>query len=816
MGNDSESDSGFSMGDIPEDFGASDSAVNQSDELPVIPGYDLETSLGSGGMGTVYRARWTSQNGQSVAIKTLQHKRFQTLSQSTLRRFRREVELLKSISHENIVPILDAGEYQRDFQSVPYFTMPLMTGGDLSDSLNAAPIESKDDLGREVGKLIKMIGGLAEAHGKGIVHRDIKPRNIFTDASGNYVLGDFGLAKEFEDDSELTSTIGHMGTTPYAPPEQLLSAKTADHRADVYAVGVILYQFACFGLRPFSPDQDSNDDSLSETSSIANWQRSTDRAAPVPSHRTRHLSDPSFDFIVRKSLSYFPEHRYQSLKKLSQDLSSWRRGDSVKGNLGERVRYGLLEPVRPHLKLIGTLAVLFGLIFCAAAYQYVSKLSEGADESRREMAASEQKRRAELREQLVEIVPRLPGEPRYYETKRFVDSLGEKDRLWSRASRLCRELDLGNSEDFQDRHLNWTVMRCGPQGESKDAKLQFRQRICARAIDNHRYASGPFELEESISDICRGYRILFEFFWLTADETAAGEATSLTAYKEIESRFKAEVGRLQADAKTDAARRILKLAELEVAVRDPEITDFERLNRCEAAESELTPAQLSKDGCKRLQTWYLPWYIYQTYAETSRKLEQPLEETKRIFELWMANQEATPHQSKLQNLIYLIDKRFVLDLQADVSRQISPSDARTTYEALWRNGQRLLSFYRSSTQSWSNCEQILSSLINLASEIGDDELEAEYHELASEFYHDWLMQIEATPDMFSDEVVLDVRYEFAFQIASLLTLGSDISVRTLSEANEQIQSVLSTDETYRRAPSLASYLKSEVATRSSH
>ena len=192
--------------------------------------YRLVRQLGQGGMGTVYEAVH-NQTGQSVALKLLMPSLRGT--DDSIHRFRRESQIAASLNHPRSTFVYEAGKHKEQF----YITMELMDGGTLKDVVSAqGPLE----VGRAVDYILDIIDGLKVAHAAGIVHRDLKPSNCFLDRDGRVKVGDFGLAKSFLGDSQLTQTGTFMGTPQYAAPEQLRSVDV-DDRVDIYAVGATLF-----------------------------------------------------------------------------------------------------------------------------------------------------------------------------------------------------------------------------------------------------------------------------------------------------------------------------------------------------------------------------------------------------------------------------------------------------------------------------------------------------------------------------------------------------------------------------------------------
>jgi serine/threonine protein kinase len=189
--------------------------------------YRIESKLGEGGMGEVFRAIDT-RLGRAVAIKTT-HERFSA-------RFEREARAISSLNHPNICTLYDVGPN--------YFVMELVEGETIAARLKSGPLPVKTAL-RYASQIM---AALVEAHGKGIVHRDLKPANIMIAKSGVKVL-DFGLAKSGEDET-LTASHMVMGTPAYMAPEQR-EGKPADARSDIYSFGCVLHEMLT-GVRPAS------------------------------------------------------------------------------------------------------------------------------------------------------------------------------------------------------------------------------------------------------------------------------------------------------------------------------------------------------------------------------------------------------------------------------------------------------------------------------------------------------------------------------------------------------------------------------------
>jgi serine/threonine-protein kinase len=201
----------------------------------------LECEVGSGGMSTVHLGR-DEVLGRPVAVKVLKSGFADT---DIGDRFQREGKTAASLSHPSIVPVYDAGEGEIGGREVSYIVMEHVSGGDLKDLLDKrGPLGKKElsRIGREVAE------GLAHAHSRGIVHRDIKPHNILLDEAGRPKLTDFGIARALES-TRFTQTGSYLGTALYSSPEQL-RGRDITVKSDIYSLGATLYQAAA-GAAPF-------------------------------------------------------------------------------------------------------------------------------------------------------------------------------------------------------------------------------------------------------------------------------------------------------------------------------------------------------------------------------------------------------------------------------------------------------------------------------------------------------------------------------------------------------------------------------------
>ena len=220
------------------------SALREQLQLALGTAYTLEHELGGGGMSRVFVATEVAL-GRRVVVKVLPE---EMVGQVSLERFKREIALAARLQHPHIVPLLTAG----DANGLPYFTMPLVEG----ESLRARIARQGELPLSEAMRLLREIASaLAYAHDRGIVHRDIKPDNVLL-SGGSAMITDFGVAKAISVSSN--SEGGHatsmgvaLGTPAYMSPEQASADPAVDHRADIYAFGVMAYELLT-GQPPFS------------------------------------------------------------------------------------------------------------------------------------------------------------------------------------------------------------------------------------------------------------------------------------------------------------------------------------------------------------------------------------------------------------------------------------------------------------------------------------------------------------------------------------------------------------------------------------
>ena len=254
----------------------------------LFPKWEILRLLGRGGMGAVYHARQPDLD-RNIAIKLLPIET--SADEAFVQRFQREARTLAKLRHPNIVALHEFGTTPAGH---PFFAMEYVDGTTLAEKIGTLTVPEALEIIRQA------CDALTHAHSLGIVHRDIKPSNILIDTTGHIKIADFGLAKWDQPQGPamtLSRTGNFMGTAEYAAPEQVKDAAHADHRADIYSLGVLFYEMLT-GERPrgiFRP----------------------------PSAKSG--SDPRLDPVVLRALHENPGERYQAASDLREEIARLHR-----------------------------------------------------------------------------------------------------------------------------------------------------------------------------------------------------------------------------------------------------------------------------------------------------------------------------------------------------------------------------------------------------------------------------------------------------------------------------------------------------------
>jgi eukaryotic-like serine/threonine-protein kinase len=265
--------------------------------------YQLSEALGEGGMGTVWLAE-DEHLHRKAAVKVMKPE--YARDPVARERFTREARAMAVVRSDHVVTVYGVGEQD----GIPYLAMELLPGRPLDKWLERHPqpkIAAVVQIGREAAQ------GLAAAHAKGLIHRDVKPSNLWLEApTGRVKVLDFGLARSTQDDVRLTATGHPYGTPAYMSPEQARGEKL-DHRSDLFSLGIVLYEMAA-GRHPFPGDTP-----FTVMSAICN-----DQPAPV-----RELSPQvpeALAALIQQMLAKRPEDRPAGAEEVATALRSVKGG----------------------------------------------------------------------------------------------------------------------------------------------------------------------------------------------------------------------------------------------------------------------------------------------------------------------------------------------------------------------------------------------------------------------------------------------------------------------------------------------------------
>jgi len=308
--------------------------------------YDIQSLLGAGGMGEVYRA-WDSRLDRIVAIKVLPTS--YSADAERLQRFVQEARAAAALNHSNILSIFDIGEER----GAPYIVSELLEGQTLRERIRSGPLSSR----KAIDYALQVARGLAAAHDRGIVHRDLKPENLFLTHDDRVKILDFGLAKLTRPETgagaeaptvQVNTEPGQiMGTVGYMSPEQV-RGKAADHRSDIFSFGSILYEMIS-GQPAFR----------GETS--ADTMSAILKEEPAELSETARSVPPALERMVRHCLEKNPARRFQSAGDLAFDLETLTQTTSAQSAVAETGTAETTSEKTTARKRVASRSQLFGL-----------------------------------------------------------------------------------------------------------------------------------------------------------------------------------------------------------------------------------------------------------------------------------------------------------------------------------------------------------------------------------------------------------------------------------------------------------------------
>lgn len=346
--------------------------------------YRIKRLVGSGGMGTVYKA-FDPSLGRNVALKFLHRN-----DSEQTERFLREARAQARVNHPNVCQVHEAGQVE----GRPYIAMQYVKGRSLADMKSRLPVESRVRLIRDVALAIHA------AHKNGLIHRDLKPGNILVEAGDAgglhpYVV-DFGLAQDQNDQAALTRTGMITGTPAYLAPEQA-QGRPLDRRSDVYSLGVVLYEILG-GRPPFT----------AENPAAVLVRLIQEEPEPLRKHAPSVPQD--LETIVMKCLEKDPARRYETARALAEDLGRYLEGEPIEARPASwAYRFG--KKVRKHksLSIVTTAASVTLLVLGAMSlrgYWQAQERQQLAQDFGQRVAKLESGLRMEAFRPLHDISPR--------------------------------------------------------------------------------------------------------------------------------------------------------------------------------------------------------------------------------------------------------------------------------------------------------------------------------------------------------------------------------------------------------------------------
>ncbi|HTK78339.1 MAG TPA: serine/threonine-protein kinase [Gemmataceae bacterium] len=457
-------------------------------EIVNVPGYEILGILGRGGMGVVYKAKHLKLK-RTVALKMVLAGGH--ASESDLARFYIEAEAVAQLQHPNIVQVFEISEQN----GLPFFALEYVDGGSLSKKLDGKP-QPPRDAARMVQTLAE---AMAYAHLHGIIHRDLKPANILLAGDGQPKITDFGLAKRLEEDSGQTKSGTLMGTPNYMAPEQARGdTKDVGPLADVYALGVILYQMIT-GRTPFVG------------TSLLDTIQQVRNLEPVPPSRLQPKVPADLETICLKCLQKEPQKRYASADDLAEDLRFFLAGEAIRARpVGKAER--LWQWCKRNPKVAGLSAAVLALLVTVAVVSsamWVRVSYEHAEADRARALAVQKAQDEEKARVLADASAKVASEQRKFALETlYKTATTVEEKLRDRADMHDLREDIiaiamkglenvsvtPENAAFADRSMGVALQRMGEVGlavgKTKEAREQFKKTL---KIFDHLMVTDPEE-----------------------------------------------------------------------------------------------------------------------------------------------------------------------------------------------------------------------------------------------------------------------------------------------------------------------------------
>jgi serine/threonine protein kinase len=402
--------------------------------------YEIREVLGRGGMGVVYKAFDTVVK-RDVALKTI----LDIADLKALELFHKEYEVLASISHPNIVEIFDLGEFGEANEPLPYFVMPLLSGMTLDRIIKTA--SHRLTVERSVEIISQTCRGLQAAHERGLIHRDMKPSNIFVMDDDSVKIIDFGVVHK----ADAQSTKGLKGTLLYMPPE-LIEMKPPSALSDIFSLGVVAYE-TLTQRRPF--DRGNQYEIIQAVRSHI----------PPPASDFNSAVSQTISRVIHKAMAKQPYHRFSTAREFAETLQKALRGETIE----------IFDPakIQPRIKR-ATKA------FEQGDYQFADEiLSELGAEGHIDPQMSLLRRQLDQAVRQKRVMQLLESARTRYEEKEYPLALQKVEEVLQLESDNASALAL--KKDIEDRKT--------------EEKIEDWFRLVRQHIDNHAYTHARQALE---------------------------------------------------------------------------------------------------------------------------------------------------------------------------------------------------------------------------------------------------------------------------------------------------------------------------------
>ncbi len=379
--------------------------------------YELLGELGKGGMGVVFRARQCRAE-RIVALKLIRRDRVEDLSEEQrerwLERFRTEAQAAARLEHDHIVTVYEVGEAE----GCLFYSMKYVPGCSLADLLARGLIPNA----RAAAFLEPVARAVHFAHEHGILHRDLKPRNILVDADNRPYVSDFGLAKILAA-TEMTHAGECLGTPSFMAPEQSRDAARVTTASDVYSLGATLYALLT-GRPPF------------QAATVADTLHQLRFDEPVPPRRLNSAIDRDLETICLKCLHKEADRRYETAAELAEELARYRRGEPIRARplsrTGRALRWMKRRPAEAAVAALGMIAT-FALVGLAV-FGFINSQVKGERDYARYQEGIAQEERDTARKEKAEADRQRTRAEQAEERRISLVSVPLAHRLWRKTT----------------------------------------------------------------------------------------------------------------------------------------------------------------------------------------------------------------------------------------------------------------------------------------------------------------------------------------------------------------------------------------------